>query len=156
MVVRRLLGPFAGRGPLPALLVLAALVLALLPGRAAVADEEPQEPVVPFLATEVTRAAARITYGDRVTVAGQVVFTDPLGETTYAVDDAEVTLERRYLREDTWTPVAASRTGTCPSTGSRSGRSGAPPTGSPTPGTRHSCRPRRRPRSGSAARPPPR
>ena len=106
MVVRRLLGPFAGRGPLLALLMLAALVLALLQGRAAVAEEEPQEPVVPFLATEVTRAAARtVTYGDRVTVEGQVVFTDPLGETTYAVDDAEVALERRYLREDTWTPV---------------------------------------------------
>ena len=106
MVARRLLGPFAGRGPLLALLMLAALVLALLQGRAAVAEEEPQEPVVPFLATEVTRAAARtVTYGDRVTVEGQVVFTDPLGETTYAVDDAEVALERRYLREDTWTPV---------------------------------------------------
>ena len=38
MVVRRLLGPFAGRGPLPALRALAALVLALLPGRAAVAE----------------------------------------------------------------------------------------------------------------------
>ena len=107
MVVRRLPGPFAGRGPLLALLMLAALVLALLQGRAAVAEEEPQEPVVPFLATEVTRAAARtVTYGDRVTVEGQVVFTDPLGETTYAVDDAEVALERRYLREDTWTSVS--------------------------------------------------
>ena len=106
MVVRAVPGPFTGRGSLPALLVPAALVLALLPGWAAAAGEEPQEPVVPFMATEVTRAAARaVTYGDRVVVAGQVVFTAPLGETTYAVDDAEVTLERRYLREDTWTSV---------------------------------------------------
>ncbi|HEU4512192.1 MAG TPA: hypothetical protein VFR87_03715 [Nocardioidaceae bacterium] len=62
----------------------------------------------PTIATEVSIVVGSpVTYGDVVTVSGQVSYVDPDGGQEYALADAPVLLERRYLDSSEWTEVAA-------------------------------------------------
>lgn len=80
-----------------ALVVLLGPVVTALPAQA--------EPTV---ATQITLAGVHTaTYGDTLTITGQVVYTDPGDNEQYALEGATVVLARRYLDSSTWTEVGS-------------------------------------------------
>lgn len=54
---------------------------------------------------ELDSVSTPVTYGDQLTISGQVVYYDPDDDDEYAVSDAEVTLEKRALGAASWTYV---------------------------------------------------
>lgn len=79
--------------------VLAALAATLVAG-------PPAEAVATYGTwIELDSVSTPATYGDHLTITGQVVYYDTEAGDEYAVSDAEVTLEKRALGTATWTYV---------------------------------------------------
>jgi hypothetical protein len=84
-------------------IVALASALALLATPLAVAAPAVAEPTV---ATQVSiDVDSPVTFGDSLTVAGQVTYVDPEDGQQYGLGGATVVLERRYLDSDEWTEV---------------------------------------------------
>lgn len=93
---------------------IAALAIALLvapPLAAPVVAAAAPAAAEPVIATDVSIVVGSpVTYGDVLTVSGQVSYLDPDDGQEYALVDAVVLLERRHLDADEWTEVATQAT----------------------------------------------